>query len=294
MDLSAKYQDDSIHRYYSMPVFLRSLKDRELAFIDPRRWEDPYEDFFRKCVSISDDTFEWLETKRLEYSEKVFGEKIVTPDIRESRFVKIFGQCWTMRDESDALWRKYAPNNDGVRVRTTPNKMKEVIAKGNREYDDGSRYSTFQGTVVYLSHEKVEDYVREAIIELGMLRRDSNFTYSVLPLLTKRLFFSHESEYRFLVVFNKKQIMREPEILNNDLLKLPFDPNELFDEIVLAPSINPGIPDVSDVYEEILRNLGYRNEIRKSKAYDPPAPPSTDSLVKLIVEKGIDLIGTKK
>lgn len=41
-----------------------------------------------------------------------------------------YGQCWTLKSTSDAMWRIYSPKKDAVRVRTTIRKLAESLSCG--------------------------------------------------------------------------------------------------------------------------------------------------------------------
>ena len=50
----------------------------------------------------------------------------------------LYGQCWTKTRESDAMWRIYSPNKNGVRIMTTPRKLLTALlihANINAQYN---------------------------------------------------------------------------------------------------------------------------------------------------------------
>jgi hypothetical protein len=94
--------DAPIYRVYSMHRFKSLLNTKTNGLVHPSLWKDPFENFFLKCKAVaSDGTFVSLES------------------LSESWY----GQCWTKNRDSDAMWRIYSPNKDGVRVSTTIRKL---------------------------------------------------------------------------------------------------------------------------------------------------------------------------
>jgi hypothetical protein len=82
--------------------------------------------------------------------------------------------CWALSDvESEAFWRLYARDNDGVAIQTTYSKLVDVI-KGDDQL--------YVGRVSYLDYET-------------QWFPDGNLFY---PVMHKRLAFAHESEVRLV------------------------------------------------------------------------------------------------
>ena len=94
---------------------------------------------------------------------------------------------------------------------------------------------------------------------------DVNHFFYIRPLYIKLDVFSHEEEYRFLIIVSRKQSKLKPDILKLEYIEIDFDPNELFDEIVLDPRMDE---DMADLYKELIRSLGYNKEITRSEMYD--------------------------
>src|SRR5205814_8968416 len=87
-----------IWRIFSARYFLSDLKKRTCTFVRPSKWDDPYENFLEQC--------------RFTYN----GESIDARPV----FRRFFGQCWTdQTEETDATWRIYAPEKDGIRVKSS-------------------------------------------------------------------------------------------------------------------------------------------------------------------------------
>lgn len=76
------------------------FETKRICLTAPKLWDDPYEDFLKHSYGMSS------ENKDLRISFEGYSNYI-------------FGQCWTLSEETDALWRIYSPNRDRVQIKTT-------------------------------------------------------------------------------------------------------------------------------------------------------------------------------
>jgi hypothetical protein len=99
--LKEKDLDKPIYRIFSFERLKQIFDEQQLTLVKPSLWDDPFENFILNS------------TGRL-------------PDGRvfEIRFRNTFyGQCWSLTRESDAMWRIYSPDKNGVKVKTTIRKL---------------------------------------------------------------------------------------------------------------------------------------------------------------------------
>lgn len=91
---------------------------------------------------------------------------------------------WTR--ESDAIWRIYAPQKDGVRVTSTP---KELLYALSTATGNGSN---FIGKVKYYTKEKLTQTLNDFKL-IKRLKTNSNDIDFAMTLLMKRIPFKHEN-----------------------------------------------------------------------------------------------------
>lgn len=97
-----------------MHRFLEVLEEKKLTFVKPRLWRDPMDRLL----------FEYYfnnQTDRHSHHKNSY-----------------FAQCWTLTYESHSLWQEYAPLHDGVRVRTTIEKLRDLFKNHPLNTDDSS------------------------------------------------------------------------------------------------------------------------------------------------------------
>src|SRR5919106_3025820 len=90
--LVTELMEQKLYRVFRLSRFLQLLNDRQNTLVRPALWEDPWEEW-------------WSQFLRKRLNMSMPGD--------------VFGQCWTAVEESDAMWRVYAPLGDGVKVSTT-------------------------------------------------------------------------------------------------------------------------------------------------------------------------------
>lgn len=230
LNLNEKEIDLPIHRVISIERLFELLHNKLNVLVNPKRWDDPFENFMLNSLI------------QFESGIKVsLGFKN-----------NLYGQCWTRTRESDAMWRIYSPNKNGVRISSTPRKLLD----GLKEISVSSKnIDSFIGKVKYYSTPRLEKLLNEnshwLIDETGVRPAQS--------LLFKRLAFKHENEVR--LVYNSFGRF------NKDMMKYEVEPLSFIDDIVFDPRIS---------YEEFarhkkrLRDLSFKKRIVKSVLYEIP------------------------
>jgi hypothetical protein len=90
LNLSPKDLDVNVYRVIPLTRLYELFETRTNVLVSPKKWEDPF-------------------------------EKIVLRGL--------FGQCWTRHKASDAMWRIYSPQSEGVRLRTTVRALLSGLSK---------------------------------------------------------------------------------------------------------------------------------------------------------------------
>lgn len=238
-----------IFRIFRLEYFEQALRSRQLVFVPPRNWHDPYE---------------------------VLAELIMMTDLRATPFQQkslepylcpVFAQCWSMTEESDTLLRAYSSveidpvssrnktrSLEGVKVRTTPAKIRAAVENG---LAGKVGMECFVERVRYLSDSEIHQYCAnrvggEKLSELGRGRSRAEFAF------LKRPAFHNEAEVRVIVVDNERT---QPA---NDLLKVSFDPNAVFEAVTFEPRL---IAFERMEREAWARKLGYGGPFVQSTLY---------------------------
>jgi hypothetical protein len=164
--------DQKIYRIFSISRFKELIMNNELVLVNPQKWDDPFENFFLKANAVDE-----------------HGDSVSLGSIAR----KWYGQCWTFNSESDAMWRIYSQQKDGVRVSTTLRKLFSVLWDIKDQYA-GLRH--FIGKVSYQHRGEIEKFMEEhSFLDISIGGQNDMFGKL---FCIKRLEFSHEAEVRLL------------------------------------------------------------------------------------------------
>lgn len=229
--------DKPLYRIFSFQRLEEIFQENKLTLVKPRLWEDPFENFILNSTGY-------------------------LPDGREFQIGfrdNFYGQCWSLTKESDAMWRIYSPEKNGVKVKTTIRKLFAPLFQAGDQHkkSNGIVYnlSSFVGKVKYADTKtlttmlKDQERMSNKIFDQSGWGQASTFFF-------KRIAFRHEKEVR--LIYNSQGDNQF------DTFKFDINPNELFDEIVFDPRMS-----LSD-YQEMkskLASWGYRKKIIQSGLY---------------------------
>lgn len=193
--------NEPIYRIFQLKWFNQLLEDEENTLVKPLLWDDPYENY-------------------------ILNHKVSTQQGPANNMSRNFihGQCWTLKNESDALWRIYSNNKDGIKVKTTIKKLFKSFYQGCRKY---TNQFCFIGKVQYDNELLFNQLQREFENSQGY---SIDGSLEAKTFLHKRELFSYEEEIRIISFRWEKGA--------DKLLKIPCKPLELIDKIILHPEMN--------------------------------------------------------
>src|SRR3990170_3523128 len=119
-----------IYRVFKANRLIEMFKTKKLVLVKPELWDDPFENFLIKSST-----------------------PLPSGGIMSFRGVAdcFYGQCWTLNQESDAMWRIYSPDKNGAKVKTTIRRLHKAIYNPNNEFASLSYYI---GKVMHMTEEK--------------------------------------------------------------------------------------------------------------------------------------------
>ena len=229
LNLKPKELDKPIFKILKFDYLLDIFENNLNTLLNPSVWDDPYENLF------------------LESKVEVTKGLLLKSELGKS----IFCQSWSFIKESDAMWRIYSPDNNSVKISSTPRKLITSLS----EIDEDSN-KVFIGKVKYMKSKDLKS------LYLNNSKKwfyEKFGTGNAKSLLYKRYPFKHENEVR--LIYNTF-INAEKQIL-----KYPVNPNILIDNIVFDPRLK---------YQEFrkrknrLKKLGFNKTIIKSNLYKMP------------------------
>lgn len=223
----------ALFRIFSFDGLLQMLNENANYLVKTSLWEDVYENFILKEVVKRD------------------GKETAMNSLADI----FYGQCWTSRKSSDAMWRIYSPDKKSVKIKTRLGKLYNMITPNDGAF--------IVGQVRYYSQAKIE----EDISNLPVLTKGEIISLIIQSLFTKRNSFSHEAEYRVIYVANS-----EKEKVDSPAKPFLINPLDFIENIYFDPRAD-------DAYVErctkILTNaFNYpKSRIRKSSLYSFTSQP---------------------
>jgi hypothetical protein len=232
--------DAPIYRIFERKWFIELLRTQKNGLMPTSRWDDPFENFFLKCKAFTENDAE-VSFQRLHDSW--------------------FGQCWTLKPESDAMWRIYSRKKNGVRVSTTIRKLFKSF------YDQSDRFAALKfaiGKISYRQRTDIEKFL--AGTSFANLTMGGQIHGVAETLCIKRPEFSHEEEVRLLFHDAENTHVGSPVVL------VPLDTATVISDVLLDPRI--GARTVKRVTREII-DAGYSGPVSQSDLYKftPPTIP---------------------
>ena len=234
--------DTPVYRIYPLERFESLLASQQDALPNPSRWPDKFENFFLSRTEVMDD---------------VSGSAIPLTNLAEDWY----GQCWSRREESDAMWRIYSPDavaKPGVKVGTTIRKLfdnlKRAATPGIALY-----LQCFVGRLDYRTEAEISDFMRGMTFSKGVLGGQGEHLAAMLCI--KRDAFKHEDEVRLMF----HDVARNRGV--GGVFHLRVDPHFMFDEVVLDPRLDDAAK--TDI-ETRMKAAGSRLPVRRSDLYRTP------------------------
>lgn len=232
LNLQQTDHDRYVYRITTIDRVKTLFMSGQNTLVKPKLWDDPFENFI--------------------LSAKVRHKSGV---IRQYNYHEsVYGQCWTFHKASDAMWRIYAPDKNGVRLRSRISDL----AMGLRNAHPGSINATYRiGRVRYLPSRKMRKIANSTFDDEGI---DVDKLFE--SLLVKRPAFKHEREVRLLYfeIANSKSI--------NNTYTYTVDPHAMINQIMVDPRLP--LSAAKSMMEKIRSDTEFKGPIKRSLLYAPP------------------------
>ena len=233
LNLTKKDLDRPVYRIFPYKRLLELFQTKRNVLVKPSLWDDTFENFAIKAK---------LRSKN--------GE-ILQYNIHE----RMYGQCWSMHKASDAMWRIYSPEKQGVRIKTTINKLLDSLCLATLERNSCEHCV---GKVEYLKENELVERTKSTFNNNGEISFGNLFK----SLLMKRLAFEHEKEIRLMFLDWGNGAGYEK------IFKYEIDPHELVSQIMIDPRVP--FNEFKNIEENIKRETGFKGDIKRSLLYRLP------------------------
>jgi len=161
-----------------------------------------------------------------------------------------FGQCWSVKEDTDAMWRIYSPDKKSVQIKTTFEKIMKVMDKtrGMTIIKNNKILYTFVpyfGRVIYKPQVEIEKLIKDA----SGLNPFEYYKQCGDSLFVKRQEFEHENEIRFVIIKSNFNAAIDDIGKLEDAIFMDVEPMDFIDEIKIDPRAD------DDLYIEIKQSI---------------------------------------
>lgn len=216
-------QEAVIYKYLTFESFVFFMETGKLPLINTTSWEDPWENELSKAYFVK-------------YATGELEKPIYNFDSH------IYGQCWTILPESDAMWRIYSPQKTGIKIAALVSSFKKIETPTRAELLK----------IIYYSD--ISDLFD---------KRKNNEKSIFSSASYKRKPFEHEQEVRLLTHPN---LFKPSQPINSTVLYIDVDPAIFLVSVELDPRAPSWIEDLFSKYcSEKIPKVPFG----KSKLYQP-------------------------
>lgn len=208
---------------------------------------DKFDDRFEGSTPYRELELRRTHAESLENPQMQYGLYEHEAEVNRSRRQWIYVNCWHMNEnESAAMWRLYASNNEAVAIQSTYALLCDCLPSN-----------------VYLGEVRYIDYTTESLPDTNIYSR----------FLHKRRSFEHERELRAVIDIYRELALHAPEgyhPYDNDIAGVPVDipVGRLLERVYVAPTAPTWFRDLVETIT-VKYNVGNKPVIRSSLEQDP-------------------------
>lgn len=221
------------YRTISYDRLIELFETKQNTLVKPSLWDDTFENFALKS-KLRDETGRYIEY-----------------DIHD----RMYGQCWTLEKSSDAMWRIYSSEKNGIRIRTTIDQLLDSLCLATI---DRKSCEHCIGKVEYLREVELVKRAKDTFTSHGEITLGKLFS----SLLLKRRAFRHENEVRLMFCDWADGAGR------SKLLKYDIEPHKLITQIMIDPRVP--YDEFKLIEQDIRQRTAYQGEIKRSLLYRLP------------------------
>jgi hypothetical protein len=249
--------DAVLWRYIDLEKFESLLIRKALFFCRADKFSDPFEG----SIPRKEANYRMIWQKIFSQENKQsFDEELALKSINNLSMMHLrlkrctVVNCWQINNnESDAMWRLYLKDNEGVAIQTTTKRLTNSLNSSNIK--------------IGLSRVRYIDYDNE------IWYHKKNFPHhsynAIVPFIHKRIEFSHENELRlYHLIYDAEHDMEYWDRQENHKgVFVEIDINELVDKIILPPTADE---QVKNRILQLAEKYGYKFEFLNSKLQNNP------------------------
>ncbi|MDW7673638.1 MAG: DUF2971 domain-containing protein [Bacillota bacterium] len=223
--------DTKLYRYMSLAQFISFVEGKKINLTNIGKWPDKWEAALNKLPIVA-------ENGEVNYP-------------LYDLYQEMYGQCWSLNSESDAMWRIYSPKKQGILIGTTTEKFRKI---------DKLSYGVL-GKVKYYSD------IKEVLKYLGD-------NHGLSGGLVKRTAFEYENEVRLLTL---RKFINDSD-KEGPYINIPLEPTDFIEDIIIDPRASQWLVEAITSY---CKRVGFKFIPKQSELYCANVFEHTKVAVKL-------------
>lgn len=164
-----------IYRFITFLQLVDMVERNALCFVRPNMWQDPHESYLLDCLNTEKGNAilqQFIQSKNIPFDQQTF----------KNHAKHLYAQSWTKLEESDALWRIYSGDCQGLRIELETEDLQSLIDEKKLFIQD----------VCYQKEFNLVDILDQCFDE------ENKTLHTTGPIFYKKKEFEHERELRLL------------------------------------------------------------------------------------------------
>jgi len=174
-----------LYRIISLETFVDILHNKRERYVRPAIWEDTFEGYLYSMLEDVEARRQIMWDMYCNVCPKNYVATL--NNMLKLEYAKwfVYGQSWSTKSESDAMWRIYSYNQQAIQIETTDVRLRNLL----KEID---------GVDYVIKGIKYDVEPKDNLVHMQVkLLEDTHSVYE--PFLHKRKAFNHECEKRVLI-----------------------------------------------------------------------------------------------
>lgn len=227
-------EETPLFRIISLETLLQILLYSEERYVKPMTWDDTFEGCGLRYVNDKERFPGLIESLYLTTDkDKNLYDNLLFKFVKAETIVNYsYGQCWSLNDNSDAMWRIYDYGNKSIQIESDKKRITESIVHKSDDYEYRIKVDSVKYDIT--KNDAAEAFVKHFKKRISLVEQ----------FFHKREAFEHEKEVRIIYIDSKADVAfrnrlnRLRRILINELsIKGIVDYNEFICNIINQDTI---------------------------------------------------------
>ena len=273
----------NLYRYISLENFVELLVLNEEIYTLPSKWKDPYEGCALQFINQEGNRKRLIEAlaKQYQYNDNFINAIVDNYAKAEAVSYCSYAQCWTYKEESDAMWNRFGNSNHAIQIASNTNRIRNILqSQKNPCKIDKIKYDIKSNDDFIRFFQNGSDLQDQFFHKRPAFSDEGEYRVVITRDYYVNLFYRNLNNYRHELI---NQYKEGKEITVESIIKTVNDVNKKFSiqtETTLKVKINDvstyitGVrvhPDAESWYVDLIKKMCLKYKIKfngKSSLYE--------------------------